>query len=893
MFFLEMSKKAFGSGHFGKWIEDEFGLPAYYYTCNQINDPKAITPMNEVWHAKTDHWHQVGNDRLVAVASNYGYVQVRQDEGGPKFLNVYDPEYKHYAGGFGYLTDGKNLISTFYSEHHQSFERIFGIGYYRKIVEDNGYKADQVIFAPFGDDPILISQITITNNRKMAVDLDWVEYWGCFMYQFSLLSFGKGLQVKDQSITRNLRREFNEKFKLKFQIIERDRGLLVTRYINSGVTKFDNKPRITKPSFDDNHPPSTFLISLDADADSLCNDESLFFGNNNIESPEGISSAFKSKKSIIDNGNAMFIKRKIHLKPSENQTLYFAFGYLPDDFELTSLLNKYKVDLFNSWRKSSESWKEKRLELNVLEDPWIIREIIWHNYYLRSGMTYDNFFQEHILSQGLIYQYIMGFQGAARDPLQHVKPFLFTEPNIVKEVLRYTLKEVKEDGEIPYSITGFGMAFESIKSSDFELWLLWLASEYILVTRDVNFLDEEIPTYPLYGRKAGRSTVRDLLYRCYKHFTEITGTGPHGIQRLSVGDWNDTILLGLIPNEKLGEVRKNGESVLNSAMAAYTLKQYAEILTLCGDSDSAEEILEYVRKQIEAVRTQWTGDWFKRAWLTEDIGWFGEDQIWLEPQPWTIIGEITNQEQSEVLIKSINTLLREPSPIGAMLHNKGFKGKIIGMGANAGIWYSINGTLIWALSKIDGKMAWDEWKKNTLTYHAENYPDIWYGIWSGPDTYNSILSKYPGHAIFNPFYLTGDPKDESEILTSTGLNFTDFPIMNLHSHAWPLYNIIHLIGAEFTGEGIRLKPIIPKEEYELSSPIFGFKKTHYEYSGWYLPLIAGNWKISIKVEKDELIQFKNIEINGKEMELIIENEMVIIFGRSDPNNPLKWKIKIS
>src|ERR1700736_4351201 len=35
--------KAFGSGHFGEWIEDQFGLPAYRYTCNQIADLKALS----------------------------------------------------------------------------------------------------------------------------------------------------------------------------------------------------------------------------------------------------------------------------------------------------------------------------------------------------------------------------------------------------------------------------------------------------------------------------------------------------------------------------------------------------------------------------------------------------------------------------------------------------------------------------------------------------------------------------------------------------------------------------------------------------------------------------------------------------------------------------------
>ncbi|MFX0011361.1 MAG: hypothetical protein ACFE9R_13680, partial [Candidatus Hermodarchaeota archaeon] len=86
-----MSKKAFGSGYFGEWIEDEFGLPAYRYTCDQINDPKAITPMNERWRANTEHLHQVGNDRIVGVASNYGHIQVRQDEGSPKYLNEFYP----------------------------------------------------------------------------------------------------------------------------------------------------------------------------------------------------------------------------------------------------------------------------------------------------------------------------------------------------------------------------------------------------------------------------------------------------------------------------------------------------------------------------------------------------------------------------------------------------------------------------------------------------------------------------------------------------------------------------------------------------------------------------------------------------------------------------------
>src|SRR6266851_6333605 len=99
------AKKAYGSGYFGEWTEDEFGLPAFRYTCDQIHDPKAVTQVNPGILSSTEHIHQVGNDRVVAIASNYGHIRMRQDEGSPKFLNNYAPERGCFGGGIGYLID--------------------------------------------------------------------------------------------------------------------------------------------------------------------------------------------------------------------------------------------------------------------------------------------------------------------------------------------------------------------------------------------------------------------------------------------------------------------------------------------------------------------------------------------------------------------------------------------------------------------------------------------------------------------------------------------------------------------------------------------------------------------------------------------------------------------
>jgi hypothetical protein len=317
-------------------------------------------------------------------------------------------------------------------------------------------------------------------------------------------------------------------------------------------------------------------------------------------------------------------------------------------------------------------------------------------------------------------------------------------------------------------------------------------------------------------------------------------------------------------------------------MATFTLGIYAEMFNFLGNHEMAENVLQYTDKLREAVQKTWNGKWFKRAWLTEEIGWTGEDQLWLEPQPWAIIGGSADSNQIEILIKYIDDLLRKPSIIGAMILNKGLLNvdRPLGEGTNGGVWPSINGTLIWALSLIDGNLAWEEWKKNSLANHAENYPELWYGIWSGPDTYNSALSKFPGHTRF-----------DIEEPSSAGFNFTDFPVMNMHPHAWPIYNITHLIGINFTKEGIELSPKLPKEEYKFSSPLFGFEKTKKGYVGWYNPKREGTWKIKIKLTPEEIKNFKTLEINDKQEKLIIKEDTLIFQGISRFDEPLRWILK--
>ncbi|MCK5151248.1 MAG: hypothetical protein KAQ65_05395, partial [Candidatus Thorarchaeota archaeon] len=468
----------------------------------------------------------------------------------------------------------------------------------------------------------------------------------------------------------------------------------------------------------------------------------------------------------------------------------------------------------------------------------------------------------------------------------------------------YTLKTVRKSGEIPYGITGSGQILPvPFKPSDQEMWLLWLASEYVLGTRDLDFLEEEISTYPLYGKKAGVATVGDILQRCYHHLVVTTGTGRHGLQRLSNGDWNDAMVVGYVPKELRDEVEEIGESVLNAAMASYTLDIYSRLLKFAGNNALAEDAFQRAEAQRKAVREQWTGKWFKRSWLNEELGWVGENNIWLEPQPWAIIGGAADPEMRKVLIQSIDEKVRKPQKNGAMIlgePDEMMEGND-GVGTNAGVWPSINGTLIWALALVDGKMGWDEWKKNTLAYHGAAYPEIWYGIWSGPDTYNSEISSHPGGTVHVGLYekdridVVRREENHEEELTTGGflqVNWTDFPVMNMHPHAWPLYDVSKLLGIEFNPEGIDIMPTLPKDEYRFTSPLLELEKSRTGFKGRYAPLTGGTWKISVKLNDSDMKRISSLTVNGIRIEAVYEEGKIVFSGVSTPDAPLEWEINL-
>jgi len=445
----------------------------------------------------------------------------------------------------------------------------------------------------------------------------------------------------------------------------------------------------------------------------------------------------------------------LELAPGAEMTVWFRFGLVDGVVDPASVY--------------AESLAALRARL-----PTRSPELAWHAALLTGGACVDGVLGGHTLDQGSAYSFRHGFNGAARDPLQHALPLVYLEPDLALSVLRNTCSWGGPDGDLPYALDGTKQPWtEVFRPSDQNLWALWLAAEYAAATGDLSAFAAPVPYHPVHN--AEPVSLAENLRRQFRFLVDQVGTGAHGHVRILNSDWNDTAVQQSGVDKE--EMVAHGESVLNSAMAAWTLPVYAALAARLGDEATATEARAFAAVLRERVAGEWNGRWFRRAYGPGAV--IGDDALWLEVQPWAILCGAASDEQARELLATIDSTCRQGSPLGTRVGPKG------------AIWYSINMTLVWAAARYSPDLAWDEWRRMSLHAHTAAYPDIWMGTLSGPDAYLSPESDRPGETWAWP---------------DLGVAMQAYPVANLHSHSQPLLAFLRLHGVEPTPDGDLLNP---------------------------------------------------------------------------------------
>jgi cellobiose phosphorylase len=133
---------------------------------------------------------------------------------------------------------------------------------------------------------------------------------------------------------------------------------------------------------------------------------------------------------------------------------------------------------------------------------------------------------------------MIGFNGAARDPLQHALPLVYVDPDAALAVLRNTCAWAQANGDLPYALDGAKRPTNLIfRPSDQNLWTLWLAAEYAAATGAHAAFDEPVA----YNAAAATPAVplREHLRRQFRYFVDGVGRGERNHVRILNADWND------------------------------------------------------------------------------------------------------------------------------------------------------------------------------------------------------------------------------------------------------------------------------------------------------------------------------------------------------------------
>jgi hypothetical protein len=784
----------YGSGAFGVWTVDSHKLPAYRYEIDQLTSP--IAPQPEL-SGNVNAWSQVGNDHVVADASNHGYTQLWSQDRLYQWTNYYDAAHSHYAGGFGYLNLGGRVISTMYDDRPAGAytQRSFGVGYYEKRTEVSGLVAAQDrVYAPFGDDSLLAHDVTIKNTSRRALSGSYFEYWDLNPVIQGVTQFPRGYQSPTWD--------------------PQTHTLSVAQL----------------PNETDVQPLGIFASALQTPVSSHDTDTRAFFGSGTRAAPAAVA-AGQLTGSVAPpaangaEGRGMFaFQSPISLAPHASVTLHYAYGYGHPE-NVAAMVSRYQAGAgaFNQSEKQWSSWLPK-VDLGS-SYAWLSRELQWDAYTVRSDSTYEACAGHHILSQGGYYQYFFGQNEAFRDPLQHALPMIFSDPALARDVIDYSAQEQPAvGGATPYGMLSLCRRFDLGTADDNDQWLLWAASEYALATRDFSFLNQQVP----YFAGAGSGTLWEHLKLAFHHQEEVIGRGAHGEYITgATGDWNDFST----------EFNQMTESGLVTSQAAYIYPRLALVADRLGDGAFASELRAAGARDEAIVASQFIAGesvtpsdsglgWFARGYSgTHQLG---SGAIYVEPQPWALLaGAATQQQAAEVVAAYRRFLVGVGAPFGPTRIGAAMAPGSTDPGANeqnqpglnnsrefpGGAWYALNGQLVWALARLDGVVpeaaayAWDEFTRNTLAAHATAFPEHWDGLISVDDECASYYQS---------------PPSGCGIGLATGANAVNgYDTQIMHQPAYSLFDLLKLAGVEATRDGYEVVPHLPMGTFDIRLPQIG------------------------------------------------------------------------
>ncbi len=814
-----------GSGDAGSWTVDADGLPAYDLLVDERCDA-AATAYSPRPRPLRDPIHVIGNGRgLMAMAHASGGIELYTQDRGHKWVNRIDlwrdPDDAAFppqlGGGFSYfaVAGSPEVGSTRFEDRPVGApqSRRFGVGYVETVTPAERIAVRRRVLAPDSDARALVAEVEVTNPTGETLDYGLVEFWDPNLHQVALeLLTSDLLQAGTTDAIERRRRALAGRFtqRASWDPARRVAVLETTATAPQVATR-------STPSQIDWFPEPVFLAPLDdgvaPDRVWLADDE-LWPDRDRVPPRAATAAGDGAPARTRDLAGAgqhavLAIRVALRLGPGEHAVRRFAFGMVPGGGAPDATLAALRARATTLAADTARSWHDRLVWAafpGLARAAALQRELAWSSYAAIANTSFDEYRGVRVLGQGGAYRYIHGLDGAMGDLALFAESMLLIDPGIARDTLAYAFGTQLAGSQAtpwryPYATTGVG-SFSDVgiydRRSDAYWFLPAITGKYVGLTRDAGFLDEPLPYWP---RAAGETgTVREHIAHGLDYaLDEATlGIGARGLVAIGTNDYADGVLN--LTTER--PVTPTGSSsAYNAGMIVYGLPLAADVLE-SRDAALGARLRAVVASQTTALLdAAWEGHYFWRGFVDSGDP-LAPQLFFLEPQVFPVLAGIVAPDRRDLALGEVRRRLE--TPIGALSTVAiGTVGPIGGIDQPlvGGIWPVANAWLTAAYARRDPLEGWTSLVQNTLAAHADLYPQLWYGIWTGPDSFNGPASARPGEA-------------DAHIATA----LTDYPALNAHVHTSPLRALVDVLGVAGTRDGMRITPHVPTETFAVRWP---------------------------------------------------------------------------
>ena len=251
--------------------------------------------------------------------------------------------------------------------------------------------------------------------------------------------------------------------------------------------------------------------------------------------------------------------------------------------------------------------------------------------------VYEEECGHHTITQGGYYQYDIGENLGYRSWLHYLLPIVYTEPELAREILRYSIKFQPRDRSLQRAAVRHRAAVHALRPRHVERPRLLAAARRGRVRARHARHEVLRRAAAVLRHRAARRARGEHIKVAFAHQESLRG--PHGGYIMgATGDWSDF-------STELGQMT---ESMLVTAQLAYAYPKLAELADLRGDTalrrDSCARRGAELRDGRRA-RSGPAGAGTRAATPATDQ--VGTGVIFGEPQPWAILAGVPTRDQAQ------------------------------------------------------------------------------------------------------------------------------------------------------------------------------------------------------------------------------------------------------